>query len=116
LKHCTCSDVGRVQKPNIAFYWQHFTKILGASIIRCRRNQLWGAHTSTQSWQATNHAMMSPNIWRHYSWIGGRRENGSSWIFSKRPLSLSDKTGCRLDSHCHLPFRLPLLAGHMRRY
>jgi hypothetical protein len=52
---------------------------------------IWRARTSTQCRQAEKYAIVSQNIWRHYSRIGGRRENVSSWQLTKRPLHMSEK-------------------------
>jgi hypothetical protein len=44
------------------------------------------------SWRVnTQHGLVSRNIWRHYSWIGGRQKNACLWICSKWPLHMSEK-------------------------
>jgi hypothetical protein len=63
----------------------------GPQFFRLCRIQLWCAKTITQYWQAKSHVIMLRNIWRYYSWIGARRENASSWQFTKRPLQMSEK-------------------------
>jgi hypothetical protein len=56
--------------------------------------------------------MMPPNAWRYYSRVGERGENASLWIFTQRPLHLSEAVEHSADPLIH--FRLAHPLNHRR--